>query len=365
MNKLKSVYDKLAQAHCTAWRRTIESSYLSDGQLQFCRWFLPALYLLFYMPDYNWIADLPDAWFDPPQLSIAVFFGAFPPLIFLQISQTALVLCLGALMAGYKPRLSGLCFCFLHILITSFEYSVGKIDHVAHLFILCFFCFSLGNWGTKLPEKSFKLPIPCSTLLAITLAFGMFTAGFEKAIRWIDFNSNTSGFLSWYFSGYFNLDRNLLAAPYINQLPKIMLEFLDYSAVAFELSPLICLLIGKRFWTAWCIVACMFHAGTTAMLNISFPYQLFGYLPFLLPAILHKRQRMSQRLAIVSIIGLLIIRLTPIWSDYPFLLRTLLLPNQLILLIFDLLVWLSLAGLGIFSIYKFTTSNIGIKAPHS
>ena len=267
------------QLYQLLWERIIASSELSDSTLRACRILLPGLYLCFYLPSYNWITDMPDAWFNPAPLSIAIFFTSFPELWLLQVTQTLLILSAALLMAGFRPRLSGLLFCGLHLFITSFEYSAGKIDHVAHLFLLCFFSFSLGNWGGNEPRR-FKLPIPCGTLLALLLAFGMFTAGFEKAIRWIDFNINTSGFLSWYFSGFYNLGRDALLAPFVSQVPKIGLELMDYSAVAFELSPFICLILGRRYWIAWCAIACTFHAGTTMLLNISFPYQLFGYVPF-------------------------------------------------------------------------------------
>lgn len=332
------------------WGRIIASSELTDTTLRAYRLVLPGLYLLFYLPSYNWIATLPDAWYDPPPLSSAVFFSSFPDLWILQITQTLLVLCLALLMAGVKPRLTGLLFCGLHLFITSFEYSVGKIDHVAHLFTLCFFSFSLGNWGGGVPRK-FRLPIPCGTLLALLLSFGMFTAGFEKAIRWIDFNSDTSGFLSWYFSGYYNLGRDQLLAPFVTAIPKLGLELMDYSAVALELSPLACLLLGRRYWITWCAIACSFHAGTTLLLNISFPYQLFGYLPFIIPGYLVARTRISAVQITCLAIALSTYRITTIWiSEIP-LLRDALLPSDFATLSFDLCVWLGLASIGLLNAY--------------
>lgn len=328
------------------WARIVAASQLSDTTLRACRILLPGLYLLFYLPSYNWIADMPDAWFNPAPLSSAVFFSSFPDLWLLQLAQTFLVLCAALLMAGVKPRLTGLLFCALHLFITSFEYSAGKIDHVAHLLLLCFFSFSLGNWGEQ-KNGRFNLPIPCGTLLALLLSFGMFTAGFEKAIRWVDFNSNTSGFLSWYFSGYYNLGRDQLLAPFITVIPKIGLELMDYSAVILELSPLACLLLGRRYWIAWCAIACSFHAGTTLFLNISFPYQLFGYVPFIIPAFFLPRLQINTKSLTYIAITLASYRMTTIWfSEIP-LLREALLPADVAILLFDLFVWIALAGIGL------------------
>lgn len=42
-----------------------------------------------------------------------------------------------------------------------------------------------------------------SSFLGILIAFGFLTAGWAKAFSWIDFDLTTSGFLSWFYSGYF------------------------------------------------------------------------------------------------------------------------------------------------------------------
>lgn len=360
---MKALSLNFKQFYQRCWERVIASSELSDDTLRACRILLPGLYLFFYMPSYNWIAEMPDAWYDPAPLSIAALFSAFPASWFLQISQTLLILCAASLMFGFKPRLSGLAFCVLHLVITSFEYSAGKIDHVAHLFMICFFSFSLGNWEARSKSKRFSLPIPCGTLLAVLLAFGMFTAGFEKAIRWLDFDSNTSGFLSWYFSGFYNLGRDELLAPYITEVPKIGLELMDYSAVAFELSPLFCLLLGRRYWVAWCAVACTFHAGTTMLLNISFPYQLFGYAPFIIPALLTSRIRINAKPLAYIALSLGTYRISTVWvSEIPLLRETLLFNNS-ILLSFDLCIWICLAAMGTYHAYKLPEPSSTLPTP--
>ena len=342
-------FSNLLAAHQWVWGRIIHASELPCGALRSLRVLLPAVYLLLYLPSYNWIAQMPDAWFDPPPLSIAAGFRAFPSLLFFQVAQTLLILSATALMLGKRPRLFGLAFCAIHVVITSFEYSFGKIDHGAHFLMLCFFCLSLDNWGTKEPRSSLALPIPGSTLLAVLIAFGMFTAGFDKTLRWFDFNLNTNGFLTWFVPGHHNLGRDELLAPYITSLPKIILEFLDYSGALFEMVPFLFLLCGKRYWIAWCATACLFHAGILVMVNISFKYQMFGYMPFLLPVLsLPQFQSHAKKIASV-ILAIAAYRIATVWIEGCPILRDAMLPSELIKLYFDLLVLLGCAAIGYYN----------------
>ena len=84
-------FSNLLAAHQWVWGRIIHASELPCGALRSLRVLLPAVYLLLYLPSYNWIAQMPDAWFDPPPLSIAAGFRAFPSLLFFQVAQTLLI----------------------------------------------------------------------------------------------------------------------------------------------------------------------------------------------------------------------------------------------------------------------------------
>ena len=114
----------------------------------------------------------------------------------------------------------------------------------------------------------------------VLIAFGMFTAGFDKALHWINFDLSTGGFLSWFYSGYYTLDRNLLLAPFVLKLPPQSFKILDYAAVAFELSPFFFLLAGRAGWRAWLLVATCFHLANALLLNIPFHTHVLVYLPF-------------------------------------------------------------------------------------
>jgi len=167
----------------------------------------------------------------------------------------------------------------------SFQYSFAKIDH----YILPYFlllCLSVSGWGCYLAVQPEKEISPAATerslsLAAVIICFGFFTAGFGKALSWIDFDLNTSGFAWWYYGGYYNLDRKLLLAPLFNQVPFRALEFFDYAGVAFELSPLFFLLWSHKVWHLWLLVASFFHLMNTLLLNIPFVGHSLVFLAFL------------------------------------------------------------------------------------
>jgi hypothetical protein len=71
-------------------------------------------------------------------------------------------------------------------------------------------CFT--NWGVGyalIPDKEVakKQQRRVLAILAVILCFGMFTAGFEKARHWIDFDLTKGGFIDWFYSGFFSTDR--------------------------------------------------------------------------------------------------------------------------------------------------------------
>jgi hypothetical protein len=108
----------------------------------------------------------------------------------------------------------------------------------------------------------------------------MFSAGFAKALRWINFDLSTSGFLSWFYSGYYTLDRKLLLAPLVLKVPPAFFKIADYAAVLLELSPFFFLLAGRAGWRAWILIATCFHLANALLLNIPFYIHVLVYLPF-------------------------------------------------------------------------------------
>ena len=106
------------------------------------------------------------------------------------------------------------------------------------------------------------------------------TAGFGKALNWIDLNLTTSGFLSWFYSGYFNHGRDRLLAPLVLKISEpLVWELIDTLAVVFELGALLAILSRQR-WYAWLTTACIFHLANCLLLNIDFEMNAIVYLAF-------------------------------------------------------------------------------------
>ena len=163
-------------------------------------------FTLFFLgpPDYAWISSAPEGFFSPPLLSLAHFASGFPPGWFFTLAEWISTGCLICMLFGVRTRWAASMYFGVTILATSFLYSFGKIDHL-FLIYLSAVLLSQTNWSTRLalfPDR----PVSASrsrtalSLLSITIAFGMFTAGLAKAVHWIDFDVNQSGFLSLPYS---------------------------------------------------------------------------------------------------------------------------------------------------------------------
>jgi hypothetical protein len=147
-------------------------------------------------------------------------------------------------------------------------------------------CMTFSGWGRHLAvlrDKKTKnnSTIRSLSLLSVLLCFAMFTAGFEKALNWVDFDLKTNGFISWFRLGYYVYDRQFLLSHLVIYFPPLLLELFDYAAVALELSPLFFLLHSRKGWQVWLLIVCAFHLVNTLLLNIAFIENTMVYLAFI------------------------------------------------------------------------------------
>ncbi|XLS27623.1 hypothetical protein ACJD0Z_10485 [Flavobacteriaceae bacterium M23B6Z8] len=149
---------------------------------------------------------------------------------------------------------------------SSFENSHGKIDHSSlswfTFFLLCF--TSIDDINNR--EKKYY----GTSIIAIIICFGLFTAGFQKMLNWVDFDLGTSGFLKWFYECYFRVGDIGLLSDFIFDVPMVIIEFMDYTAVFIEISALAWLIAGKNYWRAYLIVLCFFHLLNELILKIAF-----------------------------------------------------------------------------------------------
>lgn len=281
---MKKIYHYAEQLNNIFWKRVTQSTLIKESSLGIFRWIFGIFLLLFFVPQFSWIAQVPNAFFNPPYLSLANLLTQFPGDLFFKILTLLIITSLVCLTIGIKARLSSSIFLFCWFIGNNFQYSFGKIDHEIMMLALLL-CMIFSNWGRHYALIADK-PLSRNSsqqalaLFSVLLAFGFFTAGLAKALNWVDFDFSTNGFLSWFYSGYYNLNRTLLLAPTILYLPKWIFEFFDYAAVVFELSAFIALLSSRKWWRIWLLVACLFHLSNTLLLNISFFNHFLVYLVF-------------------------------------------------------------------------------------
>ena len=244
------------------------------------RIFSGIIILLNFPPHFKWIGNLPKNLFIPYPFSVAKFFNGFPSTGFFTVFEILFYVGLFLIILGVRTRF----FCFIIFIILiiqqSLGYSLGKIDH--HIFQpIYFLILGFSNCGVKyafFPDKYFKFGKFAPSLLALLIVFGFFTAGFPKAMHWIDFDTSTSGFLAWHFKDYFTLGRNQFLAPFIPLIPFSYYEIIDYITVLFELSGFLFLIYNRKFWHSYLLFACFFHLSVTLLLNIDFSFNslVFG-----------------------------------------------------------------------------------------
>jgi hypothetical protein len=266
------------------WKR-IEGTCSNDARsLGLFRIFWGAFILLFCAPYSAWVSQVPQTFYKPPVLSLAFLFAGFPPYWLMLAMDLVRIWLVVLITIGIRTRICTIVLCLLTFISTSFVYSFGKIDHDILLWVVAL-CLAFTDWGVAyaiVPDRHIDPKVAARALATagVLIAFGMFTAGFEKSLHWINFDLSTSGFLSWFYSQYYVLGRTYLLAPVVLKIPPELFKIADYTAVAFELSPFFFLLKGRAAWRVWLLVAAIFHLINALLLNIPFYIHVLVYLPF-------------------------------------------------------------------------------------
>ncbi len=258
------------------YQRIERNTSLSEKEISFYRIFV-GLFFLFSWKGYSWLSDVPPGFFRPHVLTPARLFDNWPSSIYFFTVDAIYLIFLALAILGIRARFAFLGLFIFSILNNSFVYSFGKIDHgifSSLIFLLLFFTNS-GSKYAFFPDKKWKTQSIATAVFSLCLVFAFFTAGYEKALNWVDLNVSTSGILSWFYGGYFNLDRQDLLAPYFFDMPLWTTEIMDYSAVVFEVSGILFLMYSRRSWHLFLSIAVMFHLVNTLILNIPF----LGHLP--------------------------------------------------------------------------------------
>ena len=299
------------------WNRAERTVDNDNYSLSIIRILYGLFILIFLKLDFAWIGNIPQGFFSPRFLSLSIFFQGFPNYFTMRAIEIILMLLGLSILLGIKSRWTGIGFVITYIVANSFHFSFGKISHGSIMFITFILGLSFTNWGVSnaiVPDRQVtaKTQKRVLAILAVLLCFGMFTAGWEKALNWLDFDLETGGFMSWFYQGYFTQGRDDFLAPLVLKIPPKLFELADYSAVIFELIPIFALLAGRKWWLGWLSIACIFHLANTLLLNINFishapVYLTFASLNFSSIPIRQKERIYDKRLmAFVSGLGFFI-----------------------------------------------------------
>lgn len=279
MNKLQPIY--------THWLdRWIFTSFPMSAEAMGLYRIMYALYLLIWgIPNFEWIANSPDAFFNPPTYSLAALFSGFPPYWFLQgLSLLVVLLCI-MLLFGWHTRWVSIGL-FVGIVIgKSFMWSYGLIGQDLITWLIPFL-MSFANWGSKFsidaqqgsttnPSNSYW-PV---TMMALLLGFGMFSAGLPKLLGgWLDIGTHATR--GHFFTQYYVIGNlKLLSSWMVNVISPWLWEMMDWGAVWFELL-FLAAVIKPRWFRFWLLLAVGFHTTTFLIFNISFHFQYIVYLLF-------------------------------------------------------------------------------------
>ena len=148
-----------------------------------------------YLPDWLWFGDAPQAFFSPHMFTATGLFDGFWDKNLYFLLDLSNIILFAMVTLGIKARLSFFLLFIVNFIGFSFEFSFGKIDHEVHLFLIVLLTLAFTNAGTKtalIKDKLIKSKTQqwALSLLCIYIAFGFFTAGLPKFIRWVDFDIN-------------------------------------------------------------------------------------------------------------------------------------------------------------------------------
>jgi hypothetical protein len=146
---------------------------------------------------------------------------------------------------------------------------------------------SFSNWGSRFSidakkniEPQNNHPTWPATMVALLLAFGMFSAGLPKLLGgWLDVSTHATR--GHFFTQYYVIgDLKLFANQMITVTNPILWEAMDWGGVLFEMSFLVAVLKPKWF-RLFLLLTVVFHTITFLIFNISFHFQYIVYLLFI------------------------------------------------------------------------------------
>lgn len=274
------------------FQRLESATWVSTEQLACFRVIYGALLLLYFLPSWSWMSEVPSGFFNPYKLSFAYLTNDYlPDMVYMGLDALIIVLLL-FITLGIYSRWSLLLMYVLSGVLFSYTFSFGKIDHFTNLFLFTYPILAFTNAGTRfalIKDKPVSDRMQSGTLmvLGVVITFGFFISGISKCLGWIDFNVDTSGFAGWLYYAYFNSENTHLLVPYLVKVPTYLFEPMDYVASIFEVVGIFFLLKGRRYWIMFLLIASIFHLTNLIVLNLGFSLNTLTYGIFIVSPVAH------------------------------------------------------------------------------
>jgi len=248
--------------------------------------------LLTHVPIADHVRFMPTAFFNPP-VSIAAFTTALPPYQLVVTLNILLAASLAILFVGWKTPFASIATGLLLIVLNSWNYSTGKINHDIFAVLLPLI-FAYSGWGDansldywsarNEPDRRTALtkPFPSTSaaFMALIVGFGMFTAGFAKIISgWL--NPHASATYGHLISNATAFGRTPPIASWTMTIHSPLLwEFSDWIVTLMEVFFIIAM-FQKRWIIVMTAAAATFHFATWLLFDILFSVNVVSYGAFI------------------------------------------------------------------------------------
>lgn len=267
-------------------RRLFEDYALTARGLACLRVFYATLSLVF-VPQFDWVGQLPDSLWAPPWGPLRLLDG-YPSTSVARGIEAVFVVSVLALLVGCCTRTASVLTGLALGVGFGVTFGTGKVDSVG-LGVLLPFVLAMTDWGRAWSVDAWRRKVPDErpvrtwplALIALMLGVAMFTAAYPKVGGgWL--SPYTQAVRGHFVTQYFVHDRTDLLATAALQLPgRLPWEALDWLTVLVEGAFLPAALLGRRALRGVAAVATLLHLSIMLVINIPFLSALVVYSVFL------------------------------------------------------------------------------------